>query len=183
MKSKITEEKAEILSKLYNAHKEVMYFEAKRILNDHSLSEDAVHQAFERIIDKLEKITVEDANITVGFLIIVVRNVAIDMYNKRLKASTKLEYIDNIYNENADSLLAAKTPCDEVVQKEAKNNLLCIINRMPPIYRDVLLLEKLYNYPQKEIAELLNISLSAVKKRAERAKKILAEELRKEELI
>lgn len=182
-KSRITEENVELLKKLYNQYKDIMYVEARRILNDHSLAEDAVHQAFMKIIDKLERIKDEDVNITSGFLIIVVRNIAIDMYNTRKKSCTKLEYIENIYNERNENFPMYKTPCEEVIHKESRTKLLKAIEGLPTKYRDVLILEKVYKYPQKEIAELLNISLNAVKKRAERAKKMLMEELRKEEIV
>lgn len=181
--NKITEEKAEILKKLYNEHKDIMYVEAKRILNDYSLAEDAVHQAFMKIIDKLEKIKGGDVKFTSGFLIIIVRHVAYDMYNKRKKSNAKLEYMENVYSENDENFLTNKTPCDEVIYKESREKLLQAIDKLAPIYRDVLILEKVYKYPQKEIAELLNVSLDAVKKRAERAKKYLLEELRKEEIV
>ena len=58
-----------------------------------------------------------------------------------------------------------------------------MIDKLPKKYRDVLIFEKIYGYSQREIAEILNISYDAVKKRMERARKKLKEKLRKEELI
>ena len=115
---KITKENSKIISELYRLHEEKMYVEAKRILNDHALAEDAVNQAFLKIMNRLDKLKDEDTNITAGFLIIVVRNVAFTMYNKRVRSSTKLEYIENIYNENSASFTTFKTPDDEVIENE-----------------------------------------------------------------
>ena len=181
--NKLAKDVAEKIRKLYVDHREAMYIEAKSILKDHALAEDAVQQAVLKIIDKFAKFPDEDADITRRFMKVVARNAAIDIYNARKKMNSKCEYIDAVQNEETNTYSVGKTPCDEVIAKENKNAIYRAIDRIPKKYRDVLLLEKLYGYSQKEIAEILNISYSAVKKRMERASKMLKQELRKEELV
>lgn len=181
--NKLARDVAEKIRKLYGEHRDAMYIEAKSILKDHALAEDAVQQAVLKIIDKFAKFPDEDIDITRRFMKVVARNVAIDIYNTRKKRNAKCEYIDAVQNEETNSYSVGKTPCDELIAKESRNSLYKAIDNLPQKYRDVLLLEKLYNHSQKEIAEILNISYSAVKKRMERASKMLKEELRKEELV
>ena len=181
--SKLAKEVAEKIRNLYNEHKNAMYIEAKEILKDHALAEDAVQQAILKIIDKFAKFPDEDIDITRRFMRVVARNCAIDIYNKRRKNNAKCEYIDAVQNEESEVYSVGKTPCEELIAKENKTCIYMAIDKLPKKYRDVLLLEKLYGYSQKEIAEILNISYSAVKKRMERASKMLKEELRKEELV
>lgn len=178
---KITKETASVASRIYEKYKNDMFIEAKKILKDHSLAEDAVHHAMVRIMNKLEKTNDKEEKITIGFLKIVTRNVAIDIYNSIRKSNCNLEYIESWGNEDIENLSSEKTPCDNLILKEESNRIIKAIYSIPEKYRDVLLLEKLYEYSQKEIASILNISLDAVKKRSQRAKKILANELGNEE--
>lgn len=181
-RNKLNEEIANKLRLLYKEHRNAMYADAKNILKEHALAEDAVQQAFLKIIDKFEKLPNDDFEITRRFLRIVAKNVAIDMYNSRKRKGNKLEYIDEIQSEE-NQYYTMKTPCDEIIEKENKAHIYDIIEKLPEKYKDVLILDKVYGYSQKEIAEILNISYDAVKKRAERAKKMLKEELGKEELV
>lgn len=181
--NKLAKDVAEIIRKLYNEHRDAMYIEAKSVLKDHALAEDAVQQAILKIIDKVSKLPDEDVEITRSFMKLVARTCAIDIYNARKKRHGRCEYIDAVQNEETNAYSVSKTPCDELISKENKSRIYLAIYKLPKKYRDVLLLEKLYGYSQKEIAEILNISYSAVKKRMERASKKLKEELRKEELV
>lgn len=182
-KNKLNKKVAEILREIYINHRDVMFAEAKEILEDYDLAEDAVQQAFLKLIKKFEKFPIDDFEITRRFLRIVARNVAIDMYNSRNKKGSNLEYMEEVDNEQINTYSISKTPCDEVIEKEANERIYKMIDKLPKKYRDVLIFEKIYGYSQREIAETLNISYDAVKKRMERARKKLKEELRKEELI
>lgn len=73
-------------------------------------------------------------------------------------------------------------PSKIVIDKETVNKVTKAIGDLPEIYRDVLLLEKVYGNTREEIAELLNISYETTKKRSLRARKMLAEALEREDL-
>lgn len=82
-----------------------MFFVANRILREEYLSEDAVHQAFLRIIDNLDKIDKVDCHKTKGFIVIIVENIAIDFYRKRKRENSisfdEIEfYIRDMKNES-----------------------------------------------------------------------------------
>ena len=75
------DERSEKIEQLYSLYRNVMFYTAERILRDHHLAEDAVQKAFLKVLDNLHKISEIDCNKTRAFLVIIVRNVAITMYN------------------------------------------------------------------------------------------------------
>jgi len=73
------------LESLYKEHAPWMYKVAYRILNDEHLAQDAVQEAFVNSFRNIEKIIGTDSNKTRALFVIIVRNVAIDMYRLRKK--------------------------------------------------------------------------------------------------
>ena len=182
-KNKLTKEIAEKIEKLYREHRDVMFSDAKYILKDTSLAEDAVESAIEKIIKRFDKVPKDDFEITRSYLRTVVKHVAFDMCKKMNNQNLKVEYIDEFMSIENQKYSTSKNPCDELIEKEYQSDIYKLIEKLPEKYKEVLIYEKIYGYSQKEIAEHLNISYDAVKKRMERARKMLKKEMRKEELI
>jgi RNA polymerase sigma-70 factor (ECF subfamily) len=65
-----------------------------------------------------------------------------------------------------------------VATEEVLERVLSLINRLPAIYRDVLLLKHLRNLSYGKIAEFLGISESAVEARLYRARVMLRDKLK-----
>lgn len=173
---------AEIIEKLYNVYKTVMYKEAYRILKDVGLAEDAVHQSFVKIIKNLPKMNIKDENKTRNLLLIIARNTAIDIYKNRLYLNQNSNSLDFELDEEDSGPIDFVEPSKVVIDRETINIVVEAIKKLPEIYRDVLLLEKVHGNTKEEIAELLNISYETTKKRSLRARKMLAESLEREEL-
>lgn len=69
-------------------------------------------------------------------------------------------------------------PLDDALYVAAENqndlhDLLSLLEQIPPIYKDVVILHSLEGFKLEETASILNISLSAAKMRLSRAKNIL----------
>jgi len=73
---------------LYTTYRKLMFYVANRILKDQYLAEDAVHQAFIKIIENLDKIEDVHCHKTKSYIVIIVRNNAINMYNRRKRNTT-----------------------------------------------------------------------------------------------
>ena len=180
-RSKDKETDADKIAKLYDKYSKLMRVEAYKIIKDYALAEDAVHQSFIKVMKNLNKIEHGNEAKTRNFLVIICRNTAIDIYNNRLYLNKSPDVID--YDETEDdNVIDYKEPAKVLIDKENIEKLAEIIGKLPPIYRDVILLEKLHNYTKEEIAELLGISYEAVRKRSLRARKMLVEALEKEDL-
>ncbi|MGL5259319.1 MAG: RNA polymerase sigma factor [Lachnospiraceae bacterium] len=59
-----------------------MFYATNRILKNQDSAEDAVHNAFLRVINHLEKINENDCHKTRAFLVVILKNIAIDIYRK-----------------------------------------------------------------------------------------------------
>lgn len=151
---------------LYIRYKKLMFKIANDILQDTYLAEDAVHQAFLNIIPHLKKFQLEeiDKPKTMGYMIVVIRNVAF-----RLKSSRhdyiSFDELDDIQMLSTNENFEAHMEYKELLEK---------IHKLPNKYRDVLLLKYVYGCDHKEIKSLLNIKNDAtLRKQVQRARELL----------
>lgn len=142
-----------------------MYYTASRMLHDKHLAEDAVHQAFMRVIEHMDKIHEDDHVRTKAFLTVITEHIAIDLYRKRKKENW-LSY------EELDSYLA-----DEQSVPEGTSEVVKAILKLPVNYSVVLRLKYAQGYADREIAEILHISEDNVRQRIVRAKRKLKKAL------
>lgn len=153
--------------RLYHTYRQTMYCAAFRILQDSHDAEDAVHQAFLRLVDHLEKINENDCHKTRGFLVTIVESTAIDIYRHRKRKS------GTPFDEVCTDITAPECPEDRTAVALA-------FSRLPVAYSTVLRLKYSHGYDNREIAVLLKVTEENVRQRLSRAKKKLAELLEKE---
>ena len=166
------------VERLYYSYREVMYRVAYNILKDKHLAEDAVQQAFIKIFDHLHKIDENNYHKTQGFLVIICRNVSYEIY--RQNKNMQLSFLEENENTYIDTSVQ---PIDLVIHEERLRYLINRIKEMKPIYSDVMLLKYAHGLSTDEIATLLEITTDTVRKRLERARKMLSNFLMEEELI
>ncbi|MDK2986830.1 MAG: polymerase sigma-70 factor, subfamily [Clostridia bacterium] len=154
---------------LYEKYRKLMFYIANNILNDEYLAEDAVHQTFIKILKNLDKIDDVFCHKTKSFIVIMVRNTAINMYNRR-KRSSVVPFDEAQWCIDREALEAA----------EGMEMLIQLIINLPVIYKDVLTLKYVHGFSNVEIASLLGISEAAVRKRLERARRKLNEAIKEE---
>lgn len=160
---------------LYYTYRRLMYKIAYKILNNKHDAKDAVSETFFKISKNLDRIHETDSPRTRNFLVIVCRNTAIDMYNKRSRDES-CKYSDDTAE------CTAYDPEDMVIKTETLNRLTDIIKELDPKYRDVFLLRRAYKLSREEIADTLGLTVETVKKRLSRAKSMILEKYREEEL-
>ncbi len=154
-----TEEKSKF-EVLYKEYKNTMYNYAYGILKDKSLAEDAVHNAFLKLTNNLEKINNIMCKETRNYLVILVRGTAIDIYNQ----NKKIVPIDEI--DDTDTL-----DLPEMVEHRLeRERVFEIISNMDDKYSDILMLKLFYDCSNIEISQLLNIAPEHVSIRFFRAK-------------
>lgn len=153
------EDKAKFIA-LYEQYRKLMFYVANEILKDESLSEDAVQEAFLRIAKNFHKIGEISCHQTKSFVVIIVRNISLNILSKE-KASSEL---------NEDISYELHSNIDDTFENVSYNLLVDSILALPAIYRDVLYMHHIYGYSYPEISGLLGITLDTVKKRAERGK-------------
>lgn len=164
-------EKATALYELYCG---TMLYIAKSILQEPHLAEDAVSEAFIKIIDNLEKIKTIDCYQTRGFIVIIVRNTSIDILRQK-KRNQEIPFEEYMVVANYE-----ESVLDEVSAREACNKIAESITKLNKTYSDILYLRIEMDYSYEEIGKLLGISRENAKMRLSRARKALKEQLRKE---
>lgn len=156
------------LEALYIKYKNDMFKVAYSILNDYQLAQDAVHSAFINLADNLDKIEEINCNKTRSFVVIIIKNVSINLYRKRKKQNCiMLENIDNILPDDSESI------DERIINADMFNLISSRIQQLNTAYSDIISLKYFYHYSDNEIAKLLNITPENTRVRLHRARKSL----------
>lgn len=160
---------------LYTTYRQTMYYVANRVLNDEHEAEDAVHQAFIRIMHHLDDIDENDKAKTKSYLSIVAQNMAIDIYRKKKRERERSISYDefDIYIEDP------KGQDFEDINEDAKN-LAIAIQKLPAKYADVIRLTYAHGLSSDKVGEILNLTSDNVRQRLVRGRKKLAQLLGEE---
>ena len=167
-----SEEEISKFELIYNTYKKQMYYTANNILKDSHLAEDAVHNVFLRIINNLEKIEDINSHKTKGLIVIIVKNVSIDIYRKNKKERDNTIFIDDLDDING---------YDEI-NKNDIGDLEIAISKLPENYKQVFLLKFSHELTDNEISEILDIKPDNVRKRISRGREKLKNILKKMEV-
>ncbi len=154
--------------RVWRQAKDAMLAEARRILGDTADAEDAVMDAMERIVKNEAKFFPLSRNERVALAVIYVRNTAINLYNANRKRPLPVDELPEGPDPSA-------SPEEAAVSEDAAERLLSLIERMPPVYRDPLILAAKYEMTVREIAAVLGIRRGTVRTRLSRARSWLRE--------
>lgn len=163
-----TDEQRNVLSEFYQKYKNRFYAIAYSKLHGKTAAEDAVQEAFLRIVDKPEKFFKIEHNKRVAYADVIVRNVAIDMFNKN--NAHKIEELKEDVSDEAYTLGLE----DTVIGSVSKNELLAFILKLPVLQRDILNLKVVCELSNSEIAQKLNVSETVVRQRLFQARKSIS---------
>ena len=152
-------------TQVYRENQRRMTRLAAQLLGSGPRAEDAVHDAFMKLIQHSEELRDRPPERLAGWLAVVVKNTALDML-RRDRFETELE----------DSAWEPAVPADG----GEFNALVELIRRMPEEYRRVLELRFVAEWSLAEIGGALGMSESAVKSRVFRGRRLLIEQLQKE---
>lgn len=158
---------SEKLEQLFDLYEKRMYGTAFHILQDVGQAEDAVQDAFLKVMSHLNQIKKPDSPETKQFMVRIIRSAAIDIYrkNQRDRAFTVFDPEDVRKNQQSFVDGNLKTVEDrQVIQR--------VLMALDEKYREVLELKCYFGLSHREIAMLLEISEDTAAKRYERAKKI-----------
>ena len=146
-------DKTDKLESLYNKYNGLMYSTAFRILNDHQLSQDAVQMSFVKIIKNNKIINDIECNKTKTLMVIICRNVSINLYNKRKRNNTvAIAKVDELISDYTYSI------DEQMIKHESLTALKEKIRLLHQPYADIISLKYFYDYSDSEIAKILDIS-------------------------
>ena len=119
----------EFIRSLYEANEQLMYRVADKILHNRHDAEDAVHDAFVRVIKNISKFRKYSCKENISYLVIIVRGIALNM----LSYSGRLAELD-------DEIPAHNSTEDAALTRIEYNEIVANINRLSPAMRDIAVL-------------------------------------------
>lgn len=150
---------------LYARYHERLERTAMRILKDQRDVEDALQNAFVQVVRHFEKISEIPCEELPFWLVSIVKNESLTILRKR-RGDVPLEDWDGVERD-----------ADEAV---SYRHLVELFRRLPEGYRAVLEMKLLSGYSDKEIAQRLGITETAVSTRASRGRVMLQKIVEKE---
>ena len=164
-----SEEDKSKVEQIYYQYRNLMFYVARDVLRYEKLAEDAVHQAFIRIINHLDGVEEIVSHKTRCFVVIVVRNIARTMYDKRKRElgfveAEEAQGHEFAHRKNVEAEVITQMTVDDIKQQ---------IEKLPRIYRDVMVMRYFYEKDEREISHLLGISYAATRKRLQRARELV----------
>ena len=140
-----------------------MFKMAYGILENKYDAEDAVHEAFMRVMKKLTKISEINCPQTHAYLLIIVKRVALKILSKQ----TKTIVVDTDTVEITDDFGLE----EYVISNMEVERIKYILEQLSDDYYEVLFLELFMEFSISDIAEQLRLTYENTKKRLQRAKK------------
>ncbi len=152
--------------KIYENHKDLMHFVARRVLGDDQLAEDAVQEAFINVAKNFDRIKSLDENHLKNLLAVLARNESISLLRKegRYKYNESIEADDSLNEIPADDDTFSEV--HYLLLKEA-------ILKLPDNYRNLLYLVGVCELDIKDAAGMIHISYETAKKRIQRSRKLM----------
>ena len=151
-----------LCARYYPAQMAVAY----SVLGDHQLAEDAAQEAFARALVNLRKL--KDPHRFGSWLAQICRNVAIDMARARLREGS-----------NGDGAPVPDSGSDEAMLRTVRK----AIDKLPAVMKEVVILRYYDHCSYEEIADVLGLSRTTVNGRLTRAKRKLAQQLRRQGVL
>ena len=154
---------------------DVYKYQLKRT-NSENDAEDIAIQTFSKAFDKIH--TFDEKYVFKTWLITISKNIHIDLLRKKsssIRIENAQDQEEKIYLVVDDS----PTPEDKIIREQNLSKLLRDIKLLKPKYQEVIQLRYFQELSYKEISAEVNESISNVKVKLLRAKKLLAAIIKK----
>ncbi|MBS4539588.1 RNA polymerase sigma factor SigZ [Clostridium sp. D2Q-11] len=133
----------------------------KRVSNEQDC-DDILQEIFIKIHNNIESL--ENDNKIHGWIYKITRNTIIDFYRRNDKNHLSIKLPENLGNFKEEELSN---------NAEIASCLKVMVDNLPDIYKEAIILTEFQNMTQKELSEKTGISISGAKSRVQRARKML----------
>ena len=170
---RMAKKQVKFIEACYKLYEQKMYYVAYSILHDEGKAEDAVQDAFIKLMQHEVHFDKPDGDDCKRYIITVIRNAAINIYNKTQRESELMFLTDR--DDRAE--IMTELEIDEGSDIES------LVNGLPDKYHEVMDYLVLKEYTTKETAEKLGITEANVRKRYERAKFMIKSRMENDKVI
>ncbi|MGN0243397.1 MAG: RNA polymerase sigma factor [Lachnospiraceae bacterium] len=167
-----------LLRELFQLYQQDMFRLANSILHDEYLSEDAIQNAFLKMIKYMDKLQCEATSRKAkAYCLTVVRNEANNLWQKRNKEYPDMTSIETVVEQE----MAGCQDClDELIMKESVISIGEKIQKLPEVFRESFILHHTYEHSYEEIADIMNVTAALARKRYQLARKKLQKMIQEE---
>ena len=157
------------IEKCYELYEQKMFRVALSVLHDEPLAEDAVQDAFLQLIKHEVHFDNAGSDDCKRYIITVIKNASINIYNKRKNENKVVSYPEDL------EAVCDSNSIETTDIHDGGAEVTPLMNSLPRKYYDVVECLVVRDYSVAETAERLNITEANVRKRYERAKKMMRE--------
>jgi RNA polymerase sigma factor (sigma-70 family) len=153
-------------------HLDAAYNLARWLLKDDDNARDAVQDAYLRAFRFFDHLRGEEAR---PWLLAIVRNTCYSLLGKRRQLGEHVEFDEERDSEFAEPSAEASRgdPASRLIRKIEKARIDEAIERLPSVYREVIVLRELEELAYEEIAQIANVPVGTVMSRLSRARAML----------
>ena len=164
---------------LYNEHKNLVYNLCLQYVLNAEDAEDITQEVFVKIYQHYHQYNPAAASLKTWIYRIAI-NQCLDFLKAR-KTKKRLGFISSLFKHGSNEPVEVAAPINhpgiESENKEALQSLLLIIQSLPENQQTAIILSKIEDRPQKEVAEIMNTSVKAVESLLQRAKQTIQKKL------
>lgn len=169
-----TQEERTEFETLYNNYREMVYRAAYTVLKDEYLAQDAAQITFLKITRKFDIVRSQNVLDEKGYIYRMAINAAKDMLDKEqqfMNAEDKL--FECLIDDNA--LIE-----DAIIRIENYRETITLLDEINPTYGEIIYLKYFRDLDNREIGDLLDLTVNAVRVKLHRAINALKKVVRKE---
>ncbi len=159
-----TDEQRTLVEQLFFDYEQIMFRTAFAVLHNEQDTEDAVHEAFIRIISNIDRVRSIAPDKRKSYIIIITRNIAVDICRSRMKQVDMNDTDIGDEGSDVERDVFGKYDCE---------TLNSAISKLNDKLRQVLILYYYHEESTGSIAKMFGISEVAVRSRLFRARKAL----------
>ena len=163
-----TESGRVLFETIFYDYQQRMYYIANQILADEHLSEDAVQNALLSVAMTIDKVCFKSDNEIKAYIYTATKRAALEIKRKEARK------IDVVQRYQPTAPLFEPDLFDGFSNKEVLLQVMAIIEKMPPYYREVLFYSSVYDMNSTQMGELLGRPAATIRKQLIRARSMLS---------
>jgi len=154
-------------------HLSAAYRLARYLTRNDADADDVVQESFLRALKYFGGFRGEGASQSRAWLLAIVRNMAHTWRRRLHTGSSTTEFDETVHSE----AIADEHPGSALSRRDLRETLAEVLDRLPPEFREVIVLREMEGLSYKEISEVADVPVGTVMSRLSRARKRLQEAL------
>lgn len=164
---------------IYNGHKNLVYNLCLHYVLNAADAQDITQEVFVKVYQKYTQYDAASASLKTWIYRITI-NHCLD-FLKAKNAKKRMGFLSALFLPNSNApvidIATINHPGTETEDKAALQRLLQIIYSLPPNQKTAIILSKIEDRPQKEVAEIMGMSVKGVESLLQRAKQTIQKKL------